>query len=168
MGHPLPRLCVAAGLLALAAGCTTEGPFPSLEPRAIEQEDPLAEPVRRLPAVAPDAALRGRAATLLGQAREGERAFEAALAPATAAARRAGPSGSDAWVEAQQAISRAEAARAPTAMALAELDRLAVERAALPTNEEDFAALQRAIAEAERLAAGQQQRIDALRAALSR
>jgi hypothetical protein len=167
MALPRPLSSFAAALL-LAAGCTTEGPFPSLEPRAIEQEDPLAEPVRTPPAVATDPALRARAGELLAQARLGEREFEAALGPASAAARAAGAPGSERWIEAQQAISRAEAARAPTMTALAELDRLAVERAAMPTAEEDFAAVRSALAEAERLAREQQRRLDALRGAVRR
>ena len=68
----------------------------------------------------------------------------------------------------QQAISRAEAARAPTTGALAELDRLATDRAAQPTNDEDFAAIHGALQETERLAARQQQEMERLRAAVRR
>jgi hypothetical protein len=50
--------------------------------------------------------------------------------------------------------------------ALAELDRLAIGRAEVPTSSEDFAALNAAIAEVERLAVSQQQRWDRLRARL--
>jgi hypothetical protein len=165
MPIPLPRSGLAAALL-LAAGCATEGPFPSLEPRPIEQQDPLAEPVRTPPVVAPDPVIRARAAELLARAQAGERDFDAAYGSASVAARTAGGEGSESWIEAQQAISRAEAARAPSMTALAELDRLAVERAGVPTDEEDFAAIRSALAEAERIARGQQQRLDALRASV--
>jgi hypothetical protein len=169
------RVCAAAPALAaaiaaalLAAGCTTSGEFPSLAPRAIEQEDPLAEPVRTPPVVARDPAITARAAELLGQARRGEAEFAAAVAAATAVAGRAGAPGSDSWVEGQQALSRAEAARAPATLALAELDRFLVERAALPTADDDLAAIRAALAEAERLTEAQQTRIDAARRLLSR
>jgi hypothetical protein len=162
-------LCAAAlAVAALAGGCTPKGEFPSLAVRPIEAEDPLEEPVRTPPVVASEPALSGRAAELLALARRGESAFDEAYGPAAAAARRAGPPGSESWVVAQQALSRAEAARAPTLEALAELDRLASERAARPTNEGDFAAIRAALAETESLVRGQQQRSDALRASVRR
>ncbi|MEA3016154.1 MAG: hypothetical protein QOI38_876 [Sphingomonadales bacterium] len=160
-----PALLAAA---ALATGCKPEGTFPSLAPRPIESEDPLAEPIRTAPAVAADPQLRGTAASLLAEARRGDREFEAAAGAAGSAARGPGSPGSESWVAAQEAISRAEAARAPTMRALAELDRLATERAGLPTNDADFAAIRAALAEAERLAAGQQRRMDRLRGAVMR
>lgn len=168
---PLPRRCALVGALAfvaLAAACATEGEFPSLEPRAMEGEDPLAEPVRTRPAVAGEPALRARAAELVAEARRGDREFAAAFGRASASVRSAGVAGSESWVQAQQAVSRAEAARAPATGALAELDRLVAERAREPTNEEDFAAIRRALAEVEALAAAQQQRMDELRAGLRR
>jgi hypothetical protein len=124
--------------------------------------------VRVAPQVAAEAALRARTAERLGQARLGEREFEAAFGPARTAVRGAGAQGSEGWVAAQQAISRAEAARAPTTGALAELDRLVVERADRPTNVEDFAALRGALEAAAALAAGQQERLDRLRASIRR
>ena len=170
MPSPLPSRSPAAALAGalLLGACTPNGEFPSLEPRAIEQEDPLVEPVRTPPAVASDPALRARAAELAAEARRGAGAFEAAFGSAASAARAAGAPGSESWVAAQQQISRAEAARGPTSAALAELDRLATERARLPTNEGDFAAIRSALAEVERIAAAQQQRMDRLRAQVRR
>ena len=168
MRLPCPSHRLSALLAGALVGCAPNGEFPSLEPRAIEQEDPLAEPVRTPPAVASDPALRARAAELLDEARRGEREFETALGAASAASRRAGAPGSESWVVAQQQISRAEAARAPTSTALAELDRLATERARLPTDEGDFTAIRSALDEAGRIAAGQQQRIDRLRGEVRR
>jgi len=161
----LPALLAAA---ALVAACTPEGTFPSLARRPIEREDPLEEPVRAPPVVAAEPALTSQAASLLAEARRGNGEFEAALAGAAAALRDPGAPGSEAWVVAQQAISRVEAARTPTMRALAELDRLATERAGTPTNESDFAAIRAALAEAERLAAGQQRHMDRLRGAVRR
>ncbi|HEX8642675.1 MAG TPA: hypothetical protein VF702_02035 [Allosphingosinicella sp.] len=162
------RYAAALAVAALACGCTPKGEFPSLAPRPLEAEDPLAEPVRAPPVVAGEPALRARAAELVALARRGESAFDDAYRPAAAATRRAGAPGSDSWVLAEQAISRAEAARAPTMAALAELDRLAAERAAVPTNEGDTAAIRAALDEAENLARGQQARLDALRASVRR
>jgi hypothetical protein len=118
--------------------------------------------------VASDPAVRARANALAAEARAGDRAFEAAHARAAAAARGAGAPGSESWVEAQQAISRAEAERTATGRALAELDRLATERARLPTNEGDFALVRGALEEVEAIAASQQQKLDRLRSAVRR
>jgi hypothetical protein len=155
-------------IAALLTGCAPEGEFPSLALRPIEAEDPREEPVRTPPVVAADPALRAQAAALLGQAREGERAFAAAYTRAAPLARAAGTPGTESWVAAQEAISRAEAARAGATRALGDLDRLATERAALPINDDDFAAVRAALSEAEQLVRGQQQRFDALRASAAR
>jgi hypothetical protein len=163
-----PPLVAAALVAAALAGCTPKGEFPSLALRPIEAENPREEPVRTRPVVAADAALRARAAELLARAREGEAAFGAAHRRAASLARTAGAPGSESWVAAQEAISRAEAARAAATQALGDLDRFATERAELPTNEEDFAAINAALAEAARLVQGQQQRFDALRATAAR
>jgi hypothetical protein len=161
-------LAPLAAFAALAGGCGQDGSFPSLEPRAIEAEDPLEEPVRRPPVVAADPELRARANELAALARRGDSEFEAALVRASAVSRGAGAPGSESWVEAQQAISRAEAARTATGTALAELDRLATERARTPTNEADFAVIRGALEEVEAIAASQQQRLDRLRSAIRR
>jgi hypothetical protein len=166
--HRLASALAFAASIALAAGCAPKGDFPSLATRPIEAENPREEPVRTRPVVAADAALRARANELLGRAREGDRAFAAAHARAVPLARAAGAPGGESWVAAQEAITRAEAARAATTQALGDLDRLASERAGLPTNEEDFAFVRAALAEAERVVRGQQQRFDALRTAAAR
>lgn len=159
-------LAVAAAGLALA-GCRAAGPFPSLAQRSGERDLSTAEPVRPAPEVARDPALAARIAELERLARQGERDFEAALGPAQAAAGAAGAANSESWISAQEAISRLEAARAETSRALAELDQLALRRADLPTDAEDHSALLAALDRVEALAAGQQSRIDRLRAAVS-
>src|SRR5204862_4912131 len=157
-----PRPALAALAAALLAGCVPQGPFPSLAPRPAEQEDWSEEPVRTAPVVADDPALRGRIAALLDEARSGQRDFEAEAPAAERSAARAGARGSDSWLEAQQAISRLEAARGRTGAALGDLQALALARAAAPTSEADQAALKAAVDEAEAIAARQQQRIDRL------
>src|SRR5690242_16657459 len=99
------RLFRPALLVLPLAACATGGDFPSLAPRPVEQLS-MEEPVRVDPPVAADPALRGRAAELLGEARRGDGQFDAAYARAVPIVRRAGPSGSDSWIEAQEHISR--------------------------------------------------------------
>ncbi|HEY0115848.1 MAG TPA: hypothetical protein VGB54_09010 [Allosphingosinicella sp.] len=163
----MSRAAPALLLLATLAGCATGGEFPSLAPRPVEQLS-MEEPIRVDPPVAPDPAFRGRVAALLGQARQGDEAFEAAYARALPLVRGAGPSGSDSWVQAQEAISRVEAARLVTSGALAELDRLAGERADEPTSGEDHQAMLGAVRSAQTLVAEQQRRIAALQNSVSR
>ena len=156
---------VAAALLL--AGCMAEGSFPSLAQRDVERQ-PQSEPVRTMPNVPSDASLNARIAELLAAARQGQRDFEAAFGSAEAAARTAGAPQSDSWIEAQEQISRAEAARAGTTRALGDLDRLALDRSDLPTSSGDQAALEAALQEVERLARDQQVRIDRLKAITAR
>jgi hypothetical protein len=149
-------------LAALLAACVSQGPFPSLAPRPGEQFA-IEQPVREAVAVPPDPALRRRALELRQQAARGERAFDAAYGPAAAAVRAAGPAGSGSWIEAEQAISRLEVARGETTQALAELDRLTLERADMPTSGEDMAALSGIMTVVQDIADRQQARIDRLR-----
>ena len=149
-------------LATLLAGCVSQGPFPSLAPRPAEREDWTAEPVRTAPAAADDPALRRRLAALREEARAGERDFAADFPAAERAAARAGAEGSDSWIEAQQAISRVEAAMGRTGAALAELHQLGLERASQAMSAGDLAMLGAVTDEAEALAARQKQRIDRL------
>src|SRR4051812_29009666 len=105
---------LAAALAGCLAGCVSEGPFPSLAPRPAEQEDWAEEPEHSAPAVADDAALRARLSALIADAREGERRFEGDRPEAERATAHHAAQESDAWIEAQQAISRLEAARGRT------------------------------------------------------
>jgi hypothetical protein len=123
------------------------------------ENEPIEEPVRTAPVVADDASLRARLAELVGQARQGMAAFNDAYGPAERMARNAGASGSDSWVEAQQALSRLEASRGETTGTASELDQLNRARADLPTSAGDQAAIDAAIADVDRLAAEQQARI---------
>ena len=149
-------------LAVLFAGCVSQGPFPSLAPRPAEREDWTAEPVRTAPTVADDPALRAQIAALREEAEAGERDFAADFPAAERAAARAGREGSDSWIEAQQAISRVEAARGRTGAALAGLHQLGIERADRPTSAGDAALLGAATDAVEALAARQRQRIERL------
>ncbi len=153
-------LPVCAG--ALLAGCVSEGPFPSLAPRPDERLA-IEEPVREAPQIPDDSALRVRINRLLGEARAGDTAFGRDYEAAARAAGRAGAEGSDSWIDAQQAYSRAEASRLRATDAAAELHQLALERAATPTSPSDLAALEAAIAQADAIVATQQARLNRIR-----
>ena len=150
-------------LALLLAGCVAQGDYPSLAPREGEGLA-IEEPVREAVEVPDDAALRARIAALLEDARQGTRSFNALYAEAERAVARGGAEGSESWIEAQQAISRLEAARLATSQAAVELGQLELAQADRPTSDADQRALEAAITEAERIAADQQLRIDRLRA----
>jgi hypothetical protein len=154
--------------LAVATACAAPGPYPSLAPRAAEtaygSED------ERQPTPQPDdPALAAEADRLGGAARAGAAEFDSAWPAAEAAVRVAGAPGSDSWIEAQQAVSRLEAARARTTAALADLDALAVERAeGGKLSDSDRERLRSAAAELQALADAQAERLRRLEERLSR
>jgi hypothetical protein len=161
-------LPAASILLAVsAAGCAPRGDFPSLAPRPVERQ--LAEEQPAVPAPEPpaDPALAARVSELVGRARAGDAAFTTALAAARSATSRAGAAGSDSWIAAQSAISRVEAVRADLVTALAELDRLGIERASQPTSGADREMVRAAQAEVQATADRQHEQLEALRASLS-
>ena len=154
----VPILCCAAAL----AGCVSQGPFPSLAPRPDERLA-IEEPVREAPHIPDDSALRVRINRLLGEARSGDAAFERDYEAAARTAGRAGAEGSNSWIEAQQAFSRAEVSRIRATEAADELHQLALARADQPTSPADLAALEAAIDQVDRLVAAQQARLDRIR-----
>ena len=164
--RPAPLAILSA--LALAAGCAEPGPYPSLAPRPAEKA--YAEDAEeRAPAAQPDdGALAAEIARLVEAGRAGDAEFRSAR-PATAAKvePRSAP-GSDGWIEAQQAVSRLEAARARTTAALADLDRLNVERSKAGTlSPGDSERLRSALAELQALAEAQSERTRQLENRLS-
>ena len=179
-----PRLPLTlASAAALLSACAAQGPFPSLSPRPAEYELagrpvppcigssaaaglPQAGSVPAQPAP-PDARLGAELTRLLDQARRGQAEFGEILLGARTRVARAGASGSDAWVTAQQDVSRLEAARAPTVDALAALEALVLARPNLGANEADRQSAIAAADEVRRLAEGQQAEIDRLSASLS-
>ena len=168
MRRPPPIVLPFLVMIPALGGCVgAQEAFPSLALRPAEIGRSTEEPVRPAVEVPSDPALRARLSALVEQARAGERDFSAMLGGADAAVARAGGAGSEAWVEAQLAVSRLEAARTATTRALAELDQLALARAQVATSREDFAAIEAALAEVEAMAEAQQQRWDRLRGRLA-
>ncbi|HET9637979.1 MAG TPA: hypothetical protein VFP12_02110 [Allosphingosinicella sp.] len=168
----MPRLRSPLAILlplAIVAGCAAPGPYPSLAPRPAEKA--YAEDLEeRQPTPQPDdPALAGEIDRLLAEARAGSADFDSALPAAQAAAGAAGAAGSDSWIEAQQALSRLETARARTTAALADLDRLAVERTGAGTlGAGDSERLRRATEEMQALADSQADRLQRLGESLIR
>ena len=124
---PSPLRVASAAMLALiVAACAPPGPYPSLEQRPIEKALAETDEVPPEAPLADDSGLPARIAALIAEARRGEREFDAALPAAKAAAERAGAPESESWIEAQQILSRLEAAGALSGKALADLDALAM------------------------------------------
>lgn len=162
----LPRLLCPLVAAAAAAGCTTGGDFPSLAPRAVEQLS-FEEAVKVDPPVAADPALSVRANALLAEARRGNGAFDVAYAQALPRVRAGGAVGSDGWVQAQEAMSRVEAARNATSAALADLDRFVTDQADEPVNDAVWGEVLAARDAAQALVNEQGRRLGALRSSIS-
>lgn len=153
----------------LLSGCAAQSGAPSLAPRPAEAIDP------RLPVevdvveqpVSP--ALVARLAALVEQARLGDAAFRDAAARAEPLVAAAGPAHGESWVLAQQAISIAQAARAPTTRALGEVDSIAATAIArsggIPAA--DLAAIHAAAAGISAMSTAQAAALDALKARLA-
>ena len=165
-----PRpLLLSAALLAGLTGCASSGSFPSLAPRPIERAlaPPDVEPPRAV--IADDPQLPARLQAFVAAGRGGQADFDAELTAARRAVGRAGGRGSDSWVEAQQAVSRLEVARATVANALSELNAYAVERAAaVPLSPGDRDRIREANAALQAIADGQQTELAALEGRLGK
>ena len=153
------------------AGCAAPGPYPSLAVRDVEARYAAAAEAEAeaapLPVIPADAALAERIQTLIAQAAAGQAAFAAEFPAARAAAARAGSAGGEAWIAAQQAISRTEAARTPTARALGDLDALVLREAvAAELSAADYALLTEAIERVAALRNAQDAALQVLKAAL--
>jgi hypothetical protein len=165
----LPALSAILVPALLAAGCAAPGPYPSLAPRPAEKAYAEDAEERRPTPQPDDPALAGEIDRLLAEARAGGSQFDSALAAARRTAGSAGAAGSDSWIEAQQALSRLESARARTTAALADLDRLSVERTSAGTlGEGDSERLRRATEEMQALADSQADRLQQLGGSLLR
>lgn len=161
-------------LFAALGGCAMEkGEFPSLAPRPIEKrgEDiAVKPPVQDGQA---DATLLAKIAQLRTQMDAGDKSFSDMLPRVTQAvnAGRSAAGGSEKWVVAQQMLSALESARAPTVMAVAELDSLylaqidAIAAGRATGGADELRAAQQ---DGSQLAQKQQVRIDDLKASLSR
>ena len=153
-------------LLLLLTACADQSVGPSLSKRAIESL-PLTEPQTEAEApAAADPATRARIAALLAQAREGQTAFASLLPRARQAADSAGAETSESWIAAQQLLSAAESARAPSSRALGELDAL-IAAQVHGGSDQGLAELQAAQSEVAAVVEDQQRAIDALRERIS-
>jgi hypothetical protein len=172
----MPRRALAVSLLlalpALAAGCASdEGDFPSLAQRPAEREyaEEQMSPPKVRPPLPADAAVATRAEGFVAAAREAEGGFSRAYETAAAAVAKAGPAGSDSWVIAQEAVSRAVAAQAPVSKIVGAFDDYAASRSReTPLAPGDVERLHAAAAELERIAQDQAARVRRLEATLSR
>lgn len=169
MARPFLPLSSAFALLCLTAACAADGSFPSLAQRPAEKAfaaerdapDPVAQQAEA------DPALVRQAREHVARAEAGRGAFEAAYQAAAALAARAGPEGSETWVQAQQAVSRAISAETETGRAMADLDQLAAARASAGTlGDGDAAALRDASARVQAIAEAQAERLRGLEARL--
>ncbi|WP_332817913.1 hypothetical protein [Sphingopyxis sp.] len=127
----IPSLALAASLsLVACAGAQNTG-APSLAKRPVEGRFDVAPPTVVVAPPGPlPADLAGRLARWESDGAAGQQAFAAerdSTASVVSAAAGA-PVASERWVVAQQAISRLTAARAPLTGALADIDRLYIER----------------------------------------
>lgn len=153
--------------LVALAGCTqSPDAYPSLLPRPIEKQS-LAEPERPAPVATPDAALDARIAEFNASTATANQRFAAAAqdAEAKVAVARGVPEGSDAWLDAQTALSTLESLRAPLLTALSDLEEVAIERG--KAGQPPYPALDSAIAAADATTTAQGERIKSIEAALS-
>ena len=150
-------LCLIAGPAFTLSACqTTPGEYPSLAVRDVERMEGRFEPPLPsqldVPEVPTDysGTLDQRLATLAENARAAHARFLAARPAASrlAAAAAGSTIGSDAWASAQVALSDLDSIRSDTAVALADLDILAVaaavqaeERAAIDATRADVLAM---------------------------
>ena len=121
-------LPIATALMIAACARPNVGPEPSLAPRAAEAIDPRVAIPSDVPMGRVDPALASRLAALVGEANAALPAFNARLAEAERLAAVAGSSGSEAWIAAQQALSRVIEQHGATTRVAADIDELAAKR----------------------------------------
>lgn len=117
-------------LIALSGCAASNGHYPSLLPRMIEQRDD-SEPVHTPAVAAPDATLDAKVRALRSTLEQSAADFASTRIRATplVEAARGASVGSDAWLTAQATLSGLDAARGESLGALAEIDRIVIERA---------------------------------------
>ena len=158
----IPLVLSAALLSACAAPA---GNYPSLLPRPIEKIS-LAEPVRPVPVATPDAALDARITSLARDATGAKVAFDTAAGRVgkTVNAAAGTSEGSERWLGAQLALAELDVARTAIDVPLAELERLAIDRAA--AGAPPYPALDAALAKANAASTEQRTTIATLNARL--
>ncbi len=160
----MKNICLVPALsaVALLSACAAPaGDYPSLLPRPIEKIS-LAEPSRPVPVATPDAALDGRIATLSAAVASAAQGFDTAVARARPAVRAAAGTaeGSERWLGAQVALAELDVARTAIDAPVADLERLAIDRAA--TGAPPYPALDAALARATAAATAQRTTIATL------
>lgn len=160
----LGRSLIVSAAAALSACSSAGGPYPSLQPRSAEAIDPRLQPSKPVNDRPESPALAAQLAGLVGEARSAEAAFDASMANAERLAAAAGASQSESWIQAQEALTTAIAARKPTAEAQADIDALAASalqsQGGIAPN--DLRAIQDAAAQVATIARGQTDRIAAI------
>jgi hypothetical protein len=122
------RNLVALALL-LAAGCSsTTGREPSLAPRPAEAIDPRLPIPDTVPVGPVNAELAQQLEALVDTARAGVPRFNAQETEATRLSAAAGPTESESWIAAQQALSRLVEQHGVTTRVAADIDALAANR----------------------------------------
>lgn len=158
------RRAALLSIIALSACSAPGGPYPSLQPRPAEAIDPRVPVTRPINERAVTPALASRLSALINEAQSGEAAFDGPASEAERLAAIAGAPQSDSWIEAQEALTAAIAARKPTATALADIDDIGGN--ALQTNAgispNDLAAINTAAEQVSALDRRQVERIDAI------
>ncbi|WP_287938780.1 hypothetical protein [Sphingopyxis sp.] len=127
----LAILPLMAAIPLSACAAAQGGDYPSLAKRPVEGRFDVAPPSVVVPPPGPlPTDLAGRLARWESDAAGAQQAFARERAPTEAAVAAAGGTAisSENWVVAQQAISRLQATRAPLTDALADIDRLYLER----------------------------------------
>lgn len=167
MSFRAPALLLSTAALAACSAPAVNAP--SLARRSAEAIDPRLPVGGEAPAPGPaDPALANRLDRLVGQAQAGDRAFQQAAAEAERLAAAAGGPQSESWVVAQQALSLAVAARAPTTRAMGDIDAMTAGNLArrqwIAPN--DLAAIRAATSEAAAIDDRQAARIKAIEARL--
>ena len=164
------RTAFATSLFIALGACASSNAPPSLLPRPAEGIDPRVAVVRPMNERPADPGLSARLAELVGQARGGDATFGPAVAEAQRLAAAAGPPQSETWIAAEQALSAAIAARAPTARAMGDIDALGADRlqanGGLAPN--DLAAVQQAGAEVAAIDQRQARAVASIQAQLGR
>ena len=160
------RLSLVIVMLGLMSGCATPPAVnaPSLAPRAAEAIDPRVPIPNELVVGPVDASLSTRLAALVDQARSGDTAFRGVIDNAERLAAGAGTQSSESWIAAQQALSAAQSARAPTTRALGDIDELASTaletKGGIPAG--NLAAIQKAAGTVSEIDRGQAERLEAI------
>jgi hypothetical protein len=136
----MSRLLILLCCVTLA-GCASNGAFPSLSPRPIEKSGVEEVAPAPLPAGV-DAGLAQRLTAILEAGEAGHRSFvEEATAARSAVNQASGAAtGSEPWITAQTAYSRADSARGVLLSALADIDTVRREQIESPNPTNQIAA----------------------------